>query len=113
MRVENVQGDALKHDLSGYDAVFSSPPCQAFSTMKYAAGAHAVSKEKDLLEATRQSCLSAGAPYVMENVAGARKHMKAPIGLCGTMFGLPTARHRLADVALFRVRPRRKVSRST
>ena len=68
-----VQGDALKFDLDGFDVVFASPPCQAFSTMKYAAGAGATSKEKNLIPAVRQKCIEAGVPHCIENVISARE----------------------------------------
>jgi DNA (cytosine-5)-methyltransferase 1 len=41
----------------------------------------------------------AGKPYVIENVMGAKKEMNRPILLCGTMFDLFIARHRLFETS--------------
>ena len=75
VNVENVQGDALKHDLGRYDAAFASPPCQPFSTMKHAAGANVVSKEEDLIEewygdrdALRAMCVKFANPDVAQQI---------------------------------------------
>ena len=39
-----------------------------------------------------------GKPYVIENVMGAKKHLRASLMLCGSMFGLPMQRHRLFEI---------------
>jgi hypothetical protein len=93
-----ILGDALKVDLSKYDIVFASPPCQSFSTMKYAAGAEVESKELNLIPDVRKKCEKVGIDYCIENVITAGKEMVSPIGLCGTMFGLNVARHRLFEM---------------
>jgi DNA (cytosine-5)-methyltransferase 1 len=41
-----------------------------------------------------------GKPYIIENVVGAKDDMIQPILLCGTMFGLHIARHRLFETTL-------------
>lgn len=46
---------------------------------------------RDALNATSK-------PYVIENVMGAKKHMRASLMLCGSMFGLPIQRHRLFEI---------------
>ena len=65
--------------------------------MKHTAGAGATSREPDILDDVRQRFIAAGIPYAIENVVGAGKLMRNPIGLCGTMFGLQVARHRLFE----------------
>jgi DNA (cytosine-5)-methyltransferase 1 len=98
---EFIQADAMTFDLSGYDAIHASPPCQAFTAMKtmYNAKPHA-----DLLTPTRARLVASGLPYVMENVPGAP--MTDYVTLCGTMFGLGTGdaelrRHRLFELGGF------------
>lgn len=82
-----VQGDALRPplDLSQFDFIWASPPCQAHTSLKtmWNAKAHA-----DLIPATRYMLSAAGVRYVIENVPGAP--LRHPILLCGTMFGLGT-----------------------
>lgn len=80
-----IQADALNSglDLTTFDFIWASPPCQAHTALKvmYNAKEHA-----DLIPQTRAMLIAAGAPYAIENVMGAP--MKDPIILCGTMFGL-------------------------
>jgi DNA (cytosine-5)-methyltransferase 1 len=92
-------GDALEADLSGFDFVWASPPCQAHSALKTMPNAK---KHEDLIPATRAKLKAWGGPWIMENVAGAP--LDNPLVLCGTMFGLGTAdgkaelrRHRLFE----------------
>lgn len=92
-----LQGDALEADLSGYDFVWASPPCQAHTSLKsmYNAKQHA-----DLIPATRAKLEAWGGPWVMENVMGAP--LDNPVLLCGSMFGLGVEdaelrRHRLFE----------------
>jgi len=89
-----VQGDALEYVAAHgheFDAIHASPPCQRWSeaTPLYSRGTH-----PDLIAPTREACLVVGAPYVIENVDGARRLLKSPLLLCGTMFGLRVWRHR-------------------
>ena len=85
------QQDALTVDLSGFDAVWASPPCQAFSQ---ATGYHpgARSTHPDLIEPTRATLGTSGLPWIIENVAGAP--IRHDVMLCGEMFGLRVHRHR-------------------
>lgn len=71
------------------DAVHASPPCQGYSTQTADKSRHPrlIEPTRDLLEAT-------GLPYVIENVEGARKHLRNPVRLCGSSFGLDLRRHR-------------------
>jgi DNA (cytosine-5)-methyltransferase 1 len=98
-----IQGDALEADLDGYDFIWASPPCQAFTTLRHMPTAH--HKHPNLIPQTRRKLVASGIPWCIENVPG------APLGksgnlitLCGSMFGLMTAdgraelrRHRLFE----------------
>ena len=95
--VKYVKADATKFDVTPFDIVFASPPCQKFSTMKHAAGAQVQSKELNLIPDVRNLCVKHRKPYCIENVIGAGDELRNPIGLCGTMFGLGVARHRLFE----------------
>lgn len=86
------QGDALTFDLTGYDAVHASPPCQAYTTMSNRHG----STSPPLIALTR-GALTTGIPYVLENVSGALAHMRSPLELTGEMFGLAVHRPRLFE----------------
>ncbi len=80
-----VEGDAIAYlhdaDLSSFDAIHASPPCQAFTN------ARVIHKRKhpDLLGPTRDLLQKTGLPWVIENVPGAP--MRADALLCGSMFG--------------------------
>lgn len=91
------QGDALEADLSGFDLVWASPPCQAHTAMKTM---HNAKSHPDLIPATRDKLEAWGGMWIMENVAGAP--LRNPATLCGTMFGLGCGdaelrRHRLFE----------------
>lgn len=98
------QADALTFPLEGFDFIWASPPCQAFTPLR------SLQKGKEypnLIPATRERLERCGVPYSIENVEG------APLGdsgclimLCGTMFGLETRggraelrRHRLFETS--------------
>lgn len=96
-------GDALEADLTGFDFVWASPPCQAHSAMKTMPNAK---RHEDLIPATRAKLEAWGGPYIIENVVGAP--LINPVMLCGSMFGLTTndqtaelRRHRLFESNLF------------
>lgn len=92
---EFVQADALTIDLTGFDFIWASPPCQAFTA--YKRRPDHVKRRPNLIPKTRKRLLEAGVPYVIENVTGARKHLQNPVLLCGSMFGLDVRRHRLFE----------------
>ena len=90
-----IQGDALNPpvDLSLFDAIHASPPCQAFSMMQRI---HKNSSDHpDLIEPTRKLLIASGKPYVIENVEGAP--LRVDLRLCGTVLGLPIIRHRVFE----------------
>lgn len=87
--------DALSADLSGYDAIHASPPCQGYSALSAVHGnAHPM-----LIPATRKALDATGLPYVIENVAGAP--IRHDVTLCGTMYGLPILFHRFFELSGF------------
>ena len=89
-----IQADALKTDLSGYDFIWASPPCQAYTI----AGQNYRRDGKeypDLIAATRARLEVSGLPWVMENVPGSP--LTNAIVLCGSIFGLPIVRHRIFE----------------
>lgn len=84
-----VQGNALNADLSRYDFVWASPPCQAHSTLTKLTSRR---NNLDLIPETRAKLKAWGGPYIIENVTP--KVLQNPVMLCGTNFGLLVARHR-------------------
>lgn len=106
-----IQADALTYPLEGFDFIWASPPCQAFSRLR-----HLHPKDRpNLIPETRSRLVASGVHYCMENVED------APLGesgflimLCGTMFGLRTKdgraelrRHRLFETSFsIPLRPR-------
>jgi DNA (cytosine-5)-methyltransferase 1 len=108
------QADAIEYVKAHgheFDAVHSSPPCQAYSITKHS---HNNTHPK-LIEPTRAALLATGKPYVIENVVGAP--LLDPLMLCGDLFGLTTEdtdglplrleRHRLFESNVFLVSPGR------
>lgn len=85
------QQDASTVDLSGFDAVWASPPCQAYIQRNK----NLETKHPKLIAPTRIKLVGSGKPYIIENVEGAP--LFYPIRLCGTMFGLPLRRHRIFE----------------
>jgi DNA (cytosine-5)-methyltransferase 1 len=89
------QADALEYlaEHGGeFDAIHASPPCQAYSIITPDR-----TKHPDLIPATRDLLEMIARPYVIENVAGARRALKNPLMLCGAQFGLKVYRHRLFE----------------
>lgn len=97
-----IQGDALDQGSWGYsvgyriddfDVIHASPPCQGYSEMHN----HRRQIHPRLIEETRRRLESWGGVYVIENVPGAKRHMRDPVRLCGSSFGLGVRRHRLFE----------------
>ncbi len=82
-------GNALGADLSGFDFVWASPPCQKHSKT---ASLHKHIQHECFIERTREKLKRSGLPYIIENVMGAPLHNAGM--LCGVMFGLKVFRHR-------------------
>lgn len=90
-----VQGDATKppFDLTAFDFIWASPPCQDYSALKGLTGA----KRGKLIPDIREMLVASGRPFAIENVVGAE--LRNPIRLCGSMFGLGVWRHRLFEMS--------------
>lgn len=89
-----IQADALTVDLDGFDFVWASPPCQKHTLcQRIRANEH-----PELIAPIRERLITAGVPYVIENVPGAP--LIDPVELCGSMFGLRTYRHRLFECSI-------------
>jgi DNA (cytosine-5)-methyltransferase 1 len=84
-------GCALEADLSGFDFVWASPPCQAHSSLRSVSG----SDYECFIERVRAKLKTWGGPYVIENVVGAP--LLNPVMLCGSSFNLGVRRHRLFE----------------
>jgi DNA (cytosine-5)-methyltransferase 1 len=84
-----IQSDALDFPIDGYDLIWASPPCQAFTQLGRKNG------HPELIDPIRSRLQKSGAHYVIENVVGAP--LLNPIMLCGSMFGLNVRRHRLFE----------------
>lgn len=80
-------------DLSTFDFIWASPPCQRFS---WATPKRCRDKHPDIIEPTRQILARSGALTAMENVPNAP--LRADIILDGVHFGLPLERRRIFEV---------------
>ncbi len=90
-----VQADALEYlteDGHEFDVIHASPPCQAYSRATAWRGSR--TEHPDMIAATRWWVEATGRPYVIENVQEARRLLRFPIMLCGSLFGLRLQRHR-------------------
>lgn len=85
------QGDALSAPVDGFDLIWASPPCQAY-TQAAASQRNAGKVYPDLMAPTRDKLESSGLPFIIENTPGAP--MRVDIILCGSIFGLRLIRHR-------------------
>ena len=85
------QADALTFDLGGFDFIWASPPCQAYTLCQRIRD----NEHPDLIDPIRRRLQINGAPWCIENVVGAP--LRDPIELCGAMFGLQVYRHRLFE----------------
>lgn len=105
-----ILGDALEADLTGYDFIWASPPCQGYSGHVSSRSSkwvpHAGKDEPRLIEPVRAMLEASGVPYVIENVRGAMDELRSPVMLCGSMFGLPIARHRFFEMNWSALSPR-------
>lgn len=93
---EFIRADAMTYQLSGFDFIWASPPCQCFTRYKNYRG-HVKDHHQNLIPATRARLEASGVPWVMENVPGAP--LRDPVRLCGTSFGIPIRRHRIFEAS--------------
>jgi len=101
------QMDAMIFPLDGYDAIHASPPCQGYGST-LALNLHKNGRVPDhprLIAPTRERLQSVGLPCVIENIPTARPHLRDPVLLCGSMFGLGVRRHRLFESNVLILRP--------
>lgn len=92
------QGDVTTYwpeCFDSFDFIWASPPCQHFTA--YKRRPEHVKPALNLIPQTRELLIASGVPYIIENVTGAREHLRNPIMLCGSMFGLDVQRHRLFE----------------
>jgi DNA (cytosine-5)-methyltransferase 1 len=77
-------------DISDFDLVHASPPCQHYAAVTRWRGNAA--DHPDLVDPTRRALKATNLPYVIENVREAE--LREPTMLCGSQFGLKVRRHR-------------------
>ena len=94
-----IRADAMTYPLDGFDFVHASPPCQFATTMSNRHRGHGgkADAHANLIELTRDRLEAHGAPWVIENVPGAKRWMRSALTLTGGMFGLGVYRPRLFD----------------
>jgi DNA (cytosine-5)-methyltransferase 1 len=95
------QADAMTFDLSGFDAIHASPPCQSYSNMSNRWG----SDELELIAPMRERLSGMSVPWVIENVVGARSAMEGALLLHGGQFGLNLYRPRLFESNILLMSP--------
>ncbi len=90
------QADALKVDLSDFDAVWASPPCQWIT---YAAQQWRLQGKEypSLLKPIRELLISSNLPYIIEQPEG--RVLNNPVMLNGAMFGLRVKRDRYFETS--------------
>jgi len=81
-----IQADALTFDLSGYQAVHWSAPCQRWAQATLSQRKRDPERYPDLITPMRPRLQESGLPWVMENVPAAP--LRPDLELCGCMFGL-------------------------
>lgn len=83
--------DATRYPLDGFDFIWASPPCQAYSV---ASRRHRGEGKvyADLVAVTRDRLKESLIPYVIENVPFSP--LRVDLVLCGSVFGLDVVRHR-------------------
>ncbi|HEX6682614.1 MAG TPA: DNA cytosine methyltransferase [Candidatus Limnocylindrales bacterium] len=93
-----LHADALTVDLTGFDVIAASPPCQRWSS---ATPPGHRAHHPDLIDPIRHRLMHAvaepGGPwaYVIENVPGAP--LRDPVTICGDTLRLGVRRHRLFE----------------
>ena len=95
--VQHEAVDYLAQHGQEYDVIHASPPCQRYSRETPQA---LKARHSDVLEHLAPLLQATQRQYVIENVEDARRHLRNPWLLCGTMFGLPIWRHRRFEVSI-------------
>ena len=91
---------AFEVDLTQYDAIWASPPCQAYISV---GRTRTRQKYQNLIPNTRYLLQQSKLPYIIENIVPAP--LIDPVVLCGEMFGLRVLRHRKFESNLTLVVP--------
>lgn len=103
------QANALEYPLDGFGFIWASPPCQGYSShVSSQSSPYVKTKGKDeprLIASVRDRLVASGSEWAIENVVGARQEMDVSLTLCGAMFGLPIARHRLFETSFPALQP--------
>jgi DNA (cytosine-5)-methyltransferase 1 len=86
--------DYIEEGDGSFDAIHASPPCQGYSV---ANNIHGRTDHPLLIADVRERLQASGLPYVIENVEGAKAHMRDPVLLCGLSLGANVKRHRLFE----------------
>jgi DNA (cytosine-5)-methyltransferase 1 len=86
--------NAMNYPLEGFDFIWASPPCQAYTMMRYM-GKSTGEGAPDLVGPIRERLSSNNTPWVIENVVGSP--LKFAALLCGSAFGLGVQRHRVFE----------------
>lgn len=94
---------AAPFDLTAFDLIWASPPCQAYTGMQRLNTRASKRDHPKLIEPVREMLKESGVPYIIENVPGAP--LINPIVLCGSMFGLNVRRHRLFECSFWALQP--------
>jgi DNA (cytosine-5)-methyltransferase 1 len=89
-------------DLSRYDLIHASPPCERYSAMTTCRPGLA-EQYPDLVGPVRDALQRTGIDYIIENVPQAP--LRNAVTLCGSSFGLALYRHRLFESNLPLVAP--------
>lgn len=110
-----VQADALDYlERHGheFDAVHASPHCQFWTA--YRRKGHGVGERyTNDIPAFREALEAVDVPWVIENIESARRELRSPVLLCGSMFDrtdgtpLDVQRHRLFEPHGFTLEPPR------
>ena len=91
-----VDVNAIK-SIQGFDLVWASPPCQAFSSANTTNRKYGRGKQINLIPFTRNLLSESNIPYCIENVPLAP--IRHDLLLCGQIFDLPIWRHRIFEIS--------------
>ncbi len=109
---EMVVQDALTVDLSRFDAVWASPPCQFYTRLRGLPWLRDREYWRSI-PPTRDHLLEFGRPYVLENVGDAAWDMPESIVLCGQQLGLNLYRHRRFESPFLMLQPVHQTHKAT
>jgi len=77
-----------------FDCFHASPVCKGYS---HANNIHGRTDHPMEIADVREALEATGRLYVIENVEGAKAHMRNPVTICGLSLGLNVRRHRLFE----------------